>query len=51
MGKRLLSALQVRNTIKRMVQSGAISGAKADAWKTRMEEEMSPPEPGGVSPA
>ena len=39
MGKRLFPALQVRNTIKRMVQSGAISGAKADAWKTRIEEE------------
>ena len=39
MGKKLLPALQVRNTIKGMVKSGAISGAKADAWKKRIEEE------------
>ena len=39
MGKRLLPAVQVRNTIKSMVQSGALSGAKADAWKMRLQEE------------
>lgn len=39
MGKKLLPAVQVRNTIKSMVQSGAISGAKADAWKERIAEE------------
>ena len=38
MGKRLLPAVQVRNTIKGMVQSGAICGEKADAWKKRLEE-------------
>ena len=33
MGKRLFPAVQVRNTLKRLVESGAISGSKADAWK------------------
>ena len=36
MGKKLLTALQVRNTIKSMVQSGAISGEKADSWNKEM---------------
>ena len=31
MGKRLLPAVQVRNSLKRLVESGAISGSKADA--------------------
>ena len=39
MGKRLLPAVQVRNTLKRLVESGAISGSKADAWKKAMKEE------------
>jgi TPR repeat protein len=39
MGKRLLPAVQLRNTLKRLVESGAISGSKADAWKTAMAEE------------
>ena len=39
MGKRLLPAVQVRNTLKRLVESGAISGSKADAWKKAMAEE------------
>jgi len=39
MGRRLLPAVQVRNTIKGMVTSGAISGSKADAWKQRIAEE------------
>ena len=39
MGKRLLPAVQVRNSLKRLVESGAISGSKADAWKQAMEEE------------
>jgi TPR repeat protein len=39
MGKRLLPAVQVRNTLKRLVESGAISGSKADAWKQAMAEE------------
>ena len=39
MGKRLLPAVQVRNTLKRLVESGAISGSKADAWKAAMAEE------------
>ena len=39
MGKKLLPAVQVRNTIKGMVTSGAISGDKAEAWKKRIEEE------------
>ena len=40
MGKKLLPAVQVRNTIKAMVQSGAISGEKADAWNKRLAEEQ-----------
>jgi len=39
MGKRLFPAVQVRNSLKRLVESGAISGSKADAWKKAMEEE------------
>jgi hypothetical protein len=39
MGKRLLPAVQVRNSLKRLVESGAISGSKADAWKTAMAQE------------
>ena len=39
MGKRLLPAVQVRNSLKRLVESGAISGSKADAWKQAMKEE------------
>ena len=39
MGKRLLPAVQVRNSLKRLVESGAISGSKADAWKKAMKEE------------
>jgi TPR repeat protein len=31
--------VQVRNTLKRLVESGAISGSKADAWKQAMAEE------------
>ena len=40
MGKKLLPAVQVRNTIKAMVESGALSGDKADAWKKRLAEEQ-----------
>ena len=39
MGTKLLPAVQVRNTIKGMVTSGAIRGDKAEAWKKRIEEE------------
>eukprot|EP00593_Proboscia_inermis_P003992 CAMPEP_0171298562 /NCGR_PEP_ID=MMETSP0816-20121228/7339_1 /TAXON_ID=420281 /ORGANISM="Proboscia inermis, Strain CCAP1064/1" /LENGTH=160 /DNA_ID=CAMNT_0011773683 /DNA_START=34 /DNA_END=513 /DNA_ORIENTATION=+ len=39
MGKRLFPAVQVRNTLKRLVESGAISGSKADAWKEAMAED------------
>ena len=39
MGKRLFPAVQGRNTLKRLVESGAISGSKADAWKKAMAEE------------
>ena len=39
MGKRLFPAVQVRNSLKRLVESGAISGSKADAWKKAMVEE------------
>ena len=39
MGKRLLPAVQVRNSLKRLVESGAISGSKTDAWKKAMADE------------
>ena len=39
MGKQLFPAVQLRNTLKRLVESGAISGSKADAWKKAMAEE------------
>jgi hypothetical protein len=39
MGKRLLPAVQVRNTLKHLVQSGAITGSKADAWKKAIADE------------
>ena len=37
MGAKLVPSVQARNAIKRMVESGAITGAKADAWKARIE--------------
>ena len=33
MGKRLFPAVQLRNTLTRLVESGEISGSKANAWK------------------
>ena len=39
MGTRLLPALQVKNMIRTMVTSGALTGDKVDAWKLRLEEE------------
>ena len=39
MGARLVPAVQARNAITRMVESGAITGPKADAWNARMEEQ------------
>ena len=38
MGRRLVPAVQVRNSLKRLVESGAISGSKADAWKQATTE-------------
>ena len=39
MGTRLLPALQVKNMIRAMVTSGALTGDKVDAWKLKLEEE------------
>ena len=39
MGRRLFPAVQVRNSLKRLVESGAISGSNADAWKQAVVEE------------
>ena len=39
MGTRLLPALQVKNMIRMMVASGALTGDKVDAWKLKLEEE------------
>jgi TPR repeat protein len=39
MGTRLLPALRVKNMIRTMVASGALTGDKVDAWKLKLEEE------------
>ena len=39
MGTRLLPALQVKNMIRGMVASGALTGDKVDAWKLKLKEE------------
>ena len=39
MGDRLLPALKVKNLIRAMVKSGAITGVKADAWQAMFKEE------------
>jgi TPR repeat protein len=39
MGTRLLPALRVKNMIRAMVTSGALTGDKVDAWKLKLEEE------------
>jgi TPR repeat protein len=39
MGTRLLPALQVKNMIRTMVTSGALTGDKVDAWKLKLKEE------------
>jgi len=39
MGRKLLPAVQAKNTIRSMVKSGAISGDKAEAWTKRIAEE------------
>ena len=39
MGKRLFPAVQLRNSLKQLVESGAISGSKADAWKKAVANE------------
>ena len=39
MGTRLLSATQVRNTVGQLVESGAIEGDKAVAWKKKLKDE------------
>ena len=39
MGTKLLPALQVKNMIRTMVTSGALTGDKVDAWKLKLEEE------------
>ena len=38
-GRKLFPAVQVKNTIRSMVKSGAISGDKAGPWKARIEGE------------
>jgi len=39
MGTRLLPALRVKNMIRTMVSSGALTGDKVDAWKLKLKEE------------
>ena len=39
MGTKLLPALRVKNMIRAMVASGALTGDKVDAWKLKLEEE------------
>ena len=40
MGRTLLPAMQVRNTIRRMVESGAIVGDRVAAWQAKIKEEV-----------
>ena len=40
MGTRLQPALRVKNMIRAMVTSGALTGDKVDAWKLKLEEEQ-----------
>ena len=44
MGTELVPAVQVKNMIRKMIESGTIAGAKADAWKEKLaeEEEVAP---------
>ena len=39
MGTKLLPALRVKNMIRGMVASGALTGDKVDAWKLKLKEE------------
>jgi TPR repeat protein len=39
MGRALISATQARNTMKCLVEAGAITGEKADSWKMRSAQE------------
>jgi len=39
MGTKLLPALQVKNMIRTMVTSGALTGDKVDLWKLKLKEE------------
>ena len=39
MGKKLLPALQVKNVIAKMVESGALSADKCEAWTKKLEQE------------
>ena len=39
MGKRLLPAIQTKNTISTLIKSGAIEGELADAWTKKLEQE------------
>ncbi len=39
MGTKLLPALQVKNMIAKMVESGALSGDKCEAWTKKIEQE------------
>ena len=39
MGTKLLPALRVKNMIRAMVASGALTGDKVDAWKLKLKEE------------
>ena len=39
MGTKLLPALRVKNMIRAMVTSGALTGDKVDAWKLKLKEE------------
>jgi len=40
MGTKLVPSPQVRNTLEHLVQSGAIDGDKAVAWKTKLKHEQ-----------
>jgi len=39
MGQRLLPATQTRNTVEKLVRSGAVCGDKAERWLERLRDE------------
>ena len=39
MGRRIIPAIQTKNTISTLIKSGAIEGELAEAWQKKLEDE------------